>query len=86
MPKTAMIRARVEPHLKNEVENIFSQLGITTTEAISLFFHQVKRYKGIPLDLRIPNQTSKRAIHAARLKKGLKKFTSVDDMVSDLDS
>ena len=56
MSKSAMIRARVEPELKEEVESIFKELGITTTEAITIFYHQVKVKKGIPFELNIPNE------------------------------
>lgn len=33
--KTAIINARVKPDLKNEVEQILSHLGITTTQVIT---------------------------------------------------
>lgn len=58
MAKTEMIRARIEPILKQDVENIFKKLGLTTTEAISLFYHQVKFWKGLPFDVRLPNKTT----------------------------
>ena len=35
--KTEMIRARVEPELKFQAEEVFSGLGLSTTEAITLF-------------------------------------------------
>ena len=58
MSKSAMIRARVEPELKAEVEEIFRELGMTTTEAITLFYHQVRSRRGIPFDVSIPNETT----------------------------
>lgn len=58
MSKSAMIRARVEPELKSEVEGIFKELGLTTTEAITLFYHQVKTRKGIPFEISIPSKTT----------------------------
>ncbi|MGH2574156.1 MAG: type II toxin-antitoxin system RelB/DinJ family antitoxin, partial [Ignavibacteria bacterium] len=42
MAKTAMIRARTEPKLKKEVESIFNKLGLNSTEAINLFYKQVR--------------------------------------------
>lgn len=58
MAKTAMVRARTTPDLKSEVEGILDKLGLTTTEAINLFFSQVKLHKGLPFDVRIPNKTT----------------------------
>ena len=55
MAKTAMIRARTEPKLKVEVENILEKLGMTSTEAINLFYAQVKLRKGLPFDVKLPN-------------------------------
>jgi addiction module RelB/DinJ family antitoxin len=35
--KTQMIHARIEPKLKMSAERIFSEIGMSTTEAIRLF-------------------------------------------------
>jgi DNA-damage-inducible protein J len=58
MAKSAVIRARIEPELKEEAETIFSELGLSITEAITLFYRQVKLVKGLPFEVRIPNQTT----------------------------
>ena len=58
MAKEAMIRARIEPHLKAEVEDIFQELGLSITEAITLFYKQVKLNRGLPFEVRIPNETT----------------------------
>ncbi|MCX5818167.1 MAG: type II toxin-antitoxin system RelB/DinJ family antitoxin [Proteobacteria bacterium] len=60
MAKTAMIRARTNPELKAEVEDIFEKLGLNTTQAINLFFSQVCLYKGLPFEVKIPNKTTLR--------------------------
>jgi DNA-damage-inducible protein J len=62
MAKSAMIRARTEPALKNEVEQIFYQLGMSCSEAINIFFKQVTLRKGMPFDVAIPNKTTLKAI------------------------
>ena len=62
MSKTAMIRARTEPGLKMEVEKILMDLGLTCTEAINLFFYQVKLNHGLPFDVKIPNRTTLKAM------------------------
>jgi len=44
------------PHdLKADVEAVFHHLGLTTTEAIKLFFRQVKLRGGLPFPVEIPN-------------------------------
>lgn len=59
MPKSAMIRARIDPHLKDEVDAILQQLGISTTQALTLFYQQIRMQKGIPFDVRLPNPSTK---------------------------
>ena len=36
--KTSTVRARINPSLKRDVEGIFKKLGLSTTEAINLFY------------------------------------------------
>lgn len=79
-----MIRARIEPALKEEVEGIFYRLGINATEAINLFYNQVRLRKGIPFEIRIPNYTTRKAINEARSGKG-KKFNSLEALITDLE-
>lgn len=58
MAKTGMIRARTEPSLKSNVEKILKKLGMTSTEAINLFYRQIQLRKGLPFDVRIPNKAT----------------------------
>jgi DNA-damage-inducible protein J len=58
MPKTDMIRARIESDLKKEVENTFSELGLTPTTAINMFYRQVKLLKGLRFTIKIPNEAT----------------------------
>ncbi|WP_020559461.1 type II toxin-antitoxin system RelB/DinJ family antitoxin [Thiofilum flexile] len=68
--KTAIINARVVPELKQDVEDILSRLGITTTQAIVMYFEQIKLNNGIPFALRLPNEETIAAMKAARSEKG----------------
>lgn len=56
MAKTAMINARTERELKEEVADILEALGLSTTEAINIFFRQVKLRRGLPFPVEIPNE------------------------------
>ena len=53
--KSATVRARIEPKLKAEVETLFKQLGLTTTEAINIFYNQVQLRQGLPFKVVVPN-------------------------------
>ena len=82
MGKTAYITARVEPKLKASAEGVLQKLGISTTEAITMFLHQVALHRGLPFEVRIPNAASRRAIDELEAGRG-KGFASVDDLMQD---
>ncbi len=86
MAKSAMIRARVEPALKHDAEAVLGKLGMTPTEAITLFYRQVKLYRGLPFPVRIPNKETMRAIKEARAGKNLVKYDSIEDWKKDMRS
>lgn len=80
MAKSEMIRARVEPDLKEEAESILTELGLSPTEAVTLFYRQVAMRKGLPFEVRIPNAKTKKALRDARARKGLGKRMSLEDL------
>jgi DNA-damage-inducible protein J len=69
--KTSIINARIKPELKGDVEQILSKLGITTTQAITMFFEQIKINRGIPFPLQLPNEETVEAMQEARNNKNL---------------
>jgi len=77
--KTEMIHARVDHHLKQEAELIFSALGINTSDAIRMFLTQVTLNQGIPFDVKIPNIETRNAIKDSREKKNLSAL-SIEDL------
>jgi DNA-damage-inducible protein J len=86
MAKTAMIRARTNPELKSEVEDIFKKLGLNTTEAINLFFSQVCLYKGLPFEVKIPNKTTLRTFKKTDQGKELFEYKNLDEFVGKMNA
>ena len=84
MSKTANIRARVELGLKSEVENILSELGLTVSETVHLLYRQIKLQRGLPFDVRIPNELTTRTLNASRKGKGVKHFGHKKALFADL--
>lgn len=56
--KESYVRARVDDRLKRETELILQELGLTTTDAIRIFLHQVRRHRGLPFDVRLEEDNS----------------------------
>jgi DNA-damage-inducible protein J len=84
MTKTSTISARIDPELKNNVDQVFKDLGLTTAQAITLFYKQVELQHGLPFSVKIPTETTKKALEDARLRRNLETFNSADDLFNDL--
>lgn len=83
--KTTTVRARLEPALKEETELILEQLGLSTTEAIRIFFRQIKLQRGMPFDLKLPNEDTVRAIEEAQKGNQLTSYNSPEKLFDELD-
>ena len=84
MNKTATVRARMEPRLKNEAEHLLEELGLSATEAITLFYRQVTLRKGLPFDVVIPNATTRRTFESTDRGKDLVMCKDADDLFRKL--
>ena len=84
MAKTATVRARIEPELKMEVERLFKELGISTTEAINLFYRQVKLRNGLPFNVVIANRTTEKIFKDTDANRNLIRCEDAEDMFQKL--
>ncbi len=62
MNKSATIQARIDPSVKNKAQKILNKLNITMSEAISIFLTQVSLNKGIPFEIKIPNELTEETL------------------------
>jgi addiction module RelB/DinJ family antitoxin len=83
--KTGYINARVTPALKHDAERVLTTLGVSTTEAITMFLRQVVLKQGLPFPVRIPNAETVAAIKAAHdTPSSLTSYDSVDALLADV--
>ncbi len=61
MPNTANLSVRIDPELKAQAESLFSDLGMTLTTAITVFFRQAVRENRIPFEIRRDQPTRETA-------------------------
>ncbi len=84
MSKTATVRARLEPELKEHAETIFHRLGLNATQAITMFYKQVELREGLPFDISIPNATTKRTFSSTDAGRELVVCKDAEDMFKKL--
>jgi DNA-damage-inducible protein J len=77
MSKTTM-NLRVDSKLKKSAENIISELGISTSAAITLYLKAIVREKGIPFPVTIEGK--KKSVSSYRSRE-----TEEDDILNDDD-
>ncbi|MDH4263585.1 MAG: type II toxin-antitoxin system RelB/DinJ family antitoxin [Spirochaetia bacterium] len=84
MSKNAVISARIEDKLKRNAELILSKLGITPSEAITIFYKQVELRKGLPFEVKIPNKITMKAFQDSENGKNIKSHKNLNDLYEDL--
>jgi DNA-damage-inducible protein J len=62
MGKTGFITARIEPKLKARAGRVLAKVGVSTTDAITMFMRQVVLHDGLPFEVRVPNSRTRKAV------------------------
>ena len=84
MAKTAIIRARTEPKIKADAERVFRKLGMTSTEAITMFYTQVRLHNGLPFPVEIPNAVTRQTFEKTDRGEDLHDYPSLDDFFEEM--
>ncbi|HLQ89754.1 MAG TPA: type II toxin-antitoxin system RelB/DinJ family antitoxin [Xanthobacteraceae bacterium] len=79
-------KTRPRTRLKRGAEAVLKKIGLTSSEAITLFLTQVKLTKGLPFPLRVPNKDTRRAIKEAHARKNVETFVSVSEWAKQVRS
>lgn len=83
--KTAFIRARTEPEVKERAEAVLRGIGLSPSRAVDLFYRQVALRGELPLELKLPNELTEAAIDDARERRGLVEAESAEELFDLLD-
>ena len=87
---TANINVRVDANLKKEAENLFNDLGLNMSSAITMFLKSAINHDGIPFDIRRtrPNAETREALaEYAEMKahpEKYKRYRSFAELVEDV--
>ena len=84
MSKEAFIRARIEPELKIIAENVLHDLGITPTQAVTMLYKRVAREQAWPMELKIPNEETRRVMEETDKGIGLIRSKNITDLFEQL--
>lgn len=83
MTTNAVVRARIDEHIKEEASVVLASMGLTVSDAFRLLLTRVAREKALPFEPLTPNETTIAAMREARAG-NLKGFDSVEALMADL--
>lgn len=68
MAKGSIINIRTDSETKQAIERLYSQFGITVSDAVNIFFHKSLMEGGLPFDMKQPryNSETEAAMQEAR--------------------
>jgi len=89
MAKTETLHIRIEPEIKKKAEETLQSLGMTTTEAIKIYLHQIILNEGLPFEVKLPKpnlKTIQAMEEALVLNEKVKSYNDIHSLMEDLDS
>lgn len=83
MSANAVVRARIDEHIKEEASVVLAAMGLTVSDAFRIMLTRVAREHALPFDPLIPNADTIAAMKEARAG-NTAKFDSVEALMADL--
>ena len=77
-PKTGTFQMRINPQIKERVENIYAASGMTLTDAINIFIQQSINVEGLPF---IVSKNSKDALRQQAIALLMLELKKVEDSI-----
>ena len=85
MSNEAVVRARIDPDVKDEAADVLAKMGLTVSDAIRMMLMRVAAEKALPFAVKVPNAATEAAMAEAR-QGGLESYDSVDDFMASLNA
>ena len=85
MIQNSTIHARINSELKENAERILDKLGMSSAEAIRLFYKQIELRKGIPFNINIPNKLTEETLNKSDEGIDVHQVKDSEQLFSELD-
>ena len=85
MSENAVVRARINEHIKEEATVVLAAMGLTVSDAFCILLTRVAHDKALPFEPLIPNANTIKAMKEARRGK-LPSFITVKGLLADLNA
>ena len=83
----AQMSFRIDDGLKNDFENLCTDLGMNPTTALTIFIKKMCRENRIPFEITAYNSETLKTLDNARMNRNISRtFNTVDELFDDLDA
>ena len=85
--QSSMVHVRMDSEMKRKATEALAAMGLTASEAVRLLFHRIAVDQAFPLELKVPNAQTRRAMAEIdeMVKTRTARFANADEMFAELE-
>jgi len=85
--QSSMLHVRMDSELKQQATEALAAIGLSASDAVRLLFHRIAADQAFPLELKVPNARTQRAMAESEemMMRGKARFASADEMFTELE-
>ncbi|MCY4131367.1 MAG: type II toxin-antitoxin system RelB/DinJ family antitoxin [Nitrospira sp.] len=85
--QSSMLHVRIDSGLKQKATETLAAMGLSVSDAVRLLFHRIAADQAFPLELKVPNARTRRAMAEVDTMVKMRKtrFASADEMFAELE-
>ncbi|WP_419936158.1 type II toxin-antitoxin system RelB/DinJ family antitoxin [Candidatus Palauibacter sp.] len=84
---SSMLHVRMDTETKRKATTALAAMGLTASEAVRLLFHRIAVDQAFPLELKVPNAETRRAMAESEemMRRGTARFANAEEMFAELE-
>lgn len=86
MADNAVVRARIDPVIKEEASAVLAQWGLTISDALRMTLTRIAKEKRLPFSDEIPNALTRETMEKVRRGEELHKAKDLNDLMFQLEN
>ncbi|MFA7665727.1 MAG: type II toxin-antitoxin system RelB/DinJ family antitoxin [Burkholderiaceae bacterium] len=84
MADNAVVRARIDPSLKEEAAAVLATMGLTISDVVRITLTKVAKEKALPFEMKVPNRVTAEALARSDRGEDVHRFDSADAAFKEL--
>jgi len=83
----SMLHVRIDDDVKARAMAVLAGIGLSASEAVRLLFHRIATDQAFPLELKVPNATTRAAMAESEemVRSDKLRFANAEEMFAELD-